>query len=102
MAENTMSLHILGQEQMTYVQISQHGATWRDTGQLHHGAEYAVMGIVQTGILRFGRGKSNSSAQIAVETIRSPIAAAWQESWRVRSKSIEQRIYLKTERNNNR
>jgi hypothetical protein len=52
---------------------------WRGTAQLHHGAEYAARGIVQTGILIFERGKTNSDAQIAVETIRSPIAAAWHE-----------------------
>jgi hypothetical protein len=50
-AKNTVSLLILGQEQMIYVLIAQHGATWRGTAQLHHGAEYAASGIVQTGIL---------------------------------------------------
>jgi predicted RNA-binding Zn-ribbon protein involved in translation (DUF1610 family) len=42
-----VSLLILGQEQLTYVLIAEHGATWRGTGQLHHGAEYAARGIVQ-------------------------------------------------------
>jgi hypothetical protein len=62
---------------MIYVLIVQHGATWTGTAQLHHGAEYAARGIVQTGILIFERGKTNSDAQIAVGTIRLPIAAAW-------------------------
>jgi hypothetical protein len=70
---------ILGQEQMIYVLIAQHGATWGGTAQLHHGAEYAARGIVQTGILIFETGKTNSDAQIAMDTIRSPIAAAWHE-----------------------
>jgi hypothetical protein len=78
-AKNTVSLLILGQELMIYVLIAQHGATWRGTAQLHHGVGYAARGIVQTGILIFERGKTNSDAQIAVETIRSPIAAAWHE-----------------------
>jgi hypothetical protein len=64
---------------MIYVLIAQHGATWRGIAQLHHGAEYTARGIVQTGILIFERGKTNSDAQIAVETIRSPIAAARHE-----------------------
>jgi hypothetical protein len=74
-----VSLLILSHEQMIYVLISQHGATWRGTAQLHQGAEYAARGIVQTGILIFEREKTNSDAQIAVETIRSRIAAAWHE-----------------------
>jgi hypothetical protein len=76
-AKNTVSLLILGQEQMIYVLIIQHRATWRGTAQRHHGAGHAARGIVQTGILIFEKGKIHSGAQIVVETIRSPMGAAW-------------------------
>jgi hypothetical protein len=75
-AENTVSVLILGQEQMIYILIAHYGATQRGPAQLYHGAGYAATGIVQTGILIFEKGITNSGAHLAVETIRSPMAAA--------------------------
>jgi hypothetical protein len=49
--EKTVSLHLLGQEQMINPLIAQHGALWRGTEQLHHGIGHGARGIVQTGIL---------------------------------------------------
>jgi hypothetical protein len=61
---------------MIYYQITQHGATGRETEWLYHGGECAAIGIVHQRILRLEKGNTNLGAQIGVETIRSPIPAA--------------------------
>jgi hypothetical protein len=58
-------------------------------------------GHCQTSILIFERGKTNSGAQIAVETIKSPMAAAWHELELVKSKRTDRKVHLRMRRANN-
>jgi hypothetical protein len=81
-----MSLHILNQGLMICVQTVQHRDTKKGIALPCHAAGYAVMGIAQTGIPTFVKGKIKSDAPTAAETTRCIATAVMLRLWARKNK----------------